>query len=74
MSVWAEFGLLLERLMGRPIPVSYTDWRPGDQSIYVSDIRRAKQELGWQPKIGVKEGIQRLYEWVVANRALFEKN
>jgi CDP-paratose 2-epimerase len=74
MSVWAEFGLLLERLMGRAIPVSYSDWRPGDQSIYVSDIRRAKQELGWQPKIGVEEGIQQLYEWVVANWALFEKN
>jgi CDP-paratose 2-epimerase len=73
MSIWADFRLMLERLMGRAIPVSYSDWRPGDQSIYVSDIRKAKQELGWQPKIGVEEGIHRLFEWVVANKALFER-
>jgi CDP-paratose 2-epimerase len=73
MSVWAEFGPMLERLMGRSIPVSYSDWRPGDQRIYVSDIRRAKQELGWQPKVGVREGIERLFEWVVSNKALFEE-
>jgi CDP-paratose 2-epimerase len=73
MSVWAEFRLILGRLMGQAIPVSFSDWRPGDQRIYVSDIRKATQELRWQPKVGVEEGIHRLFEWVVANEALFEK-
>ncbi len=77
LSVWAEFGPILERLMGlhsdeASIPVSYADWRPGDQRIYVSDIRKAERELGWRPQVGVEEGIQRLYEWVVANHSLFE--
>jgi len=72
LSVWAEFGPLLERLLGRPIPVSYDDWRPGDQRVYVSDIRKAGRELGWEPRVGVEEGIGRLYEWVVENRGLFE--
>jgi CDP-paratose 2-epimerase len=71
MSVWAEFGPIVERLMGRSIPVSYDDWRPGDQRIYVSDIGKAERELGWVPRVGVEEGIQRLYEWIVANRNLF---
>jgi len=71
MSVWAEFGPILERLMGCRVPVSYSDWRPGDQRIYVSDIRKAGHELGWRPHVGVEEGIRRLYEWVVANRSLF---
>ncbi len=65
LSVWAEFGPLLERLVGHPIPVSYGDWRPGDQRVYVSDIRKARRELGWEPRVGVEEGIRRLYEWVV---------
>ncbi|MCK4315960.1 MAG: GDP-mannose 4,6-dehydratase, partial [Anaerolineae bacterium] len=71
MSVWAEFGPILERLIGHPIPVSGDDWRPGDQPIYISDIRKAGRELGWQPRVGVEEGIHRLYEWIVANRSLF---
>ena len=71
MSVWAEFGPILERLIGHPIPVSGDDWRPGDQPIYISDIRKAGRELGWRPRTGVEEGIRRLYEWVIANRDLF---
>ncbi|RMF35066.1 MAG: NAD-dependent epimerase/dehydratase family protein [Chloroflexi bacterium] len=71
LAVWAEFGPLLERLMGREIPVRYGDWRPGDQRIYVSDIGKARRELGWVPRIGVEEGVERLYRWVVDNRALF---
>jgi len=71
MSIWEEFRPLLERLVGRSIPVSYADWRPGDQRIYVSDIRKAEEELGWRPRVGVEEGVERLYEWVAANRELF---
>jgi CDP-paratose 2-epimerase len=62
LSIWAEFGLLLERLLGRPIPVRHAAARAGDQKVYVSDIRKAARELGWQPRVGVAEGIERLVE------------
>ncbi len=71
LSVWAEFGPLLERLLGRPIPVSYGDWRPGDQRVYVSDIRKAARELGWQPRVSPAEGVERLLRWVQKHRNLF---
>ncbi len=71
LSIWQEFAPILERLVGKPIPVSQGEWRPGDQRVYISDIRKAGQELGWQPKVGVEEGVRRLYEWVQANRKLF---
>ena len=32
---------------------------------------QAKKELGWQPKISVKEGIRRLTDWVVNNESYF---
>jgi CDP-paratose 2-epimerase len=67
MSVWAEFGPMLEKLLGRRIEVGYGDWRPGDQRVYISDIRKAKQELGWAPKIGVHDGLAQLIEWVKAH-------
>jgi CDP-paratose 2-epimerase len=71
MSVWAEFGPMLEELAGRPINVTYADWRPGDQPVYVSDIRKAERELGWRPRVSVGEGIERLWSWIDGNLELF---
>ncbi len=71
LAVWLEFGPLLERLTGHPIPVTWSDWRPGDQRIFVADIRKATEHLGWRPHVNVEEGITRLFHWVVENRALF---
>jgi len=71
LSIWTETGPLLERLLGHPLSVSYGDWRPGDQRIYVSSIDKAQRELGWSPRIGVEEGVERLFNWVRANRNLF---
>lgn len=72
LAIWSEFGPLLSRLAGRTIPVRSADWRPGDQRVYVSDIRKAAHDFGWTPQIGAEEGIERLWRWVVANRQLFE--
>ncbi len=72
LSIWCEFAPLLEGLIGHPIHVARRAWRPGDQRIYVSDIRKAARELDWQPRVQVEEGVERLYEWVVRNRLLFQ--
>jgi CDP-paratose 2-epimerase len=71
MSVWAEFSPILEKLLGRKLDVGHGDWRPGDQRVFYADIRKAEQELGWKPKVGVEEGIRRLFKWVQENRELF---
>jgi CDP-paratose 2-epimerase len=72
ISVWVEFGPMLEELLGRRIAVSYSDWRPGDQKVYISDIQKARDELGWSPRVGVAEGVRRLVDWILQNRGLFE--
>jgi CDP-paratose 2-epimerase len=71
LSVWTEFGPLLEKLLKKKIPVQHGDWRPGDQKVFVADIRKAGEELGWKPKVGVEEGLKRLLEWVKTNQVLF---
>ncbi len=73
LSIWAEFGPLLEGLLNQHIPVSYGDWRPGDQRIYVSDISKARRELGWAPQVSPLQGIRRLVEWVQTNHHLFDQ-
>jgi len=67
ISIWAEFGQLLEDIFERKIKVQYESWRPGDQKIYISDINKAVQILKWKPKIDVQKGIRILYNWVREN-------
>jgi CDP-paratose 2-epimerase len=62
---------MLRKFSGRSVSHSYDDWRPGDQPVYVSDIRQAEELISWRPQVGVSEGVERLYKWVVANRAAF---
>ena len=71
MAIWSEFGPILERLMGRKIEVARDDWRPGDQRVFYADFRKAKRELGWEPKIDLEEGMELLFDWINQNRELF---
>jgi CDP-paratose 2-epimerase len=57
----------LERRSGRQIPLSFHDWRPGDQRVYVSDITAAAERLGWEPALDVESGLQRLTGWLEQN-------
>jgi CDP-paratose 2-epimerase len=71
MAIWAEFGPILERLIGRKIEVARADWRPGDQRVFYADFRKAQRELGWEPKIDLEEGMELLFDWINQNRELF---
>ena len=71
MAIWAEFGPILEKLLGREIEVARDDWRPGDQRVFYADFRKAKRELGWEPKIDLEEGMELLFDWIKDNKALF---
>ena len=68
-----EFLDLLEEYFGRKIDYTFSDWRPGDQKIYVSDISRASRELSWKPKVTNREGIKRLFNWVSENKETIEQ-
>jgi CDP-paratose 2-epimerase len=51
----------------------FSDWRPGDQKVFVSDIAKAQAVLGWKPRIGKEDGVARLVEWVKENAGLFAR-
>ena len=57
---------------GTDYPDGSAGWRPGDQRVFVSDIRKIGDELGWSPKTGVREGVGRLFEWIRDHRSLFD--
>jgi CDP-paratose 2-epimerase len=67
-----ELVARLEDLYGQPIAPQFADWRPGDQRIFVADIRKAERRLGWTPRVSTLEGVDRLARWVRDHRHLFE--
>jgi CDP-paratose 2-epimerase len=71
ISIWAEFGPALEKMLGRQIPIIRGDWRPGDQKVFIADIRKAARQLGWHPKVDLPTGMQILFDWIAENQALF---
>lgn len=66
-----ELISILEKLLGKDIPLTFSTWRPGDQPVFVCDVRKANTLLSWAPLIGVNAGVFGLVEWVRNNEALF---
>ncbi len=53
-------------LAGATPQYTFTDWREGDQTFYVSDITKAKEELGWEPRIPFDRGLRELIAWAAS--------
>jgi CDP-paratose 2-epimerase len=60
----------IERLVGRKIDIGYGDWRAGDQLYFVADTGRLEAELGWSPRMGWRDGIVDLCDWLAPQYAL----
>jgi len=71
VSIWMEFYPILRGLLGHDLKVSYSDWRPGDQLVYISDTHKAQSDFGWKPTVSATDGVACLIGWVTENRHLF---
>jgi CDP-paratose 2-epimerase len=61
-SVWAELQSPLRDALEKLPPVEYGEFRPGDQRIYVSDIRKAQEQMNWSPRVSIVDGLRRMVE------------
>jgi CDP-paratose 2-epimerase len=64
----------LESELSTKIPLQWDDWRPGDQPVFVCDLSKIEQRIGWKPKICVQDGVKELIRWVEDNKGLFSSN
>lgn len=48
------------------IKMVYTQLPPreSDQKVFVADITKAKELIGWEPKVSKEEGIRKMIKWV----------
>jgi len=66
-----ELLTMLSKISNSKVVHSFEQWRPGDQPVYISDIRKSHDLLGWQPKVGVNQGIELLHNWVCNTELAF---
>jgi CDP-paratose 2-epimerase len=59
---------VIEALDGTRPDVRMETWRCADQRYYVSDTRKFKAATGWSPKINARQGIERLYRWLLESQ------
>jgi CDP-paratose 2-epimerase len=50
-------------LTGKRPQYSFSEWREGDQKYYVSDVTKARNDLGWEPKFDFDRGLRDLISW-----------
>lgn len=67
-----EFIAFLEKRYNKKLPVQFSGWRPGDQKVYISDISKAKEVLGWEPRVSLAEGFEHMAKWIEENKNLLQ--
>jgi len=67
-----EFVKSIESKTKRKMDLSFTDWRPSDQKVYISDINKIRKNMGWSPSTSPDEGIDHLIEWINSNKNFFK--
>jgi len=50
-------------ILNEDISVEYHGSTPGDQFGVYGDFSKIKNELGWSPKVGLDEGLERMIKW-----------
>ncbi|WP_448588406.1 GDP-mannose 4,6-dehydratase [Thermocrinis sp.] len=58
---------LIEKYTGKKAKVENRDFHKADMKATWADITKAKQVLGWQPKVSLEEGIERTVKWFMEN-------
>jgi CDP-paratose 2-epimerase len=66
-----ELVRFLEHMFRRPLRYTFDEWRPGDQLVFISNIDKARQDLGWIPAVDPEQGVAKLVEWLIDNQELF---
>jgi UDP-glucuronate 4-epimerase len=58
----------LEKLIGREAMIERYPANPADMVTNWANVQKAKTLLGWEPQVGLKEGIANLVDWYNAER------
>jgi UDP-glucose 4-epimerase len=55
---------IMHEIAGREINVSYEGKQKGDVRHTFAEMTKAREKLGYQPKVQLQDGLGREYEWI----------
>ncbi len=55
--------------LGKRPDIEVLPRQPGDVPITFADITRAREEIGYQPKVGIEQGVENFVKWFTAMAA-----
>ena len=58
----------IEKITGKTAKIKYIEKQKGDVSDTLADVNKVKKELGWKPKVEIKEGLKKFVDWWKAER------
>lgn len=59
-----ELFSLLENILDIKMKYNEIAWRESDQKVFIADITKAKDIIGWSPQISKEEGIREMLHWL----------
>ena len=63
-----ELAALVKEVTGSTAELVFEPLPVGDPALRRPDITRARELLGWEPKINLREGLERMHAWYLEER------
>ena len=58
----------LEHALGRPLAIQFLEKQAGDVEQTFADVSKAREHFGYQPQVGLQEGVKLFSEWFARHR------
>lgn len=59
-----ELFAMLEKMLDVKMEYKQLPWRESDQKVFVADIKKAQEIIGWTPAVNSSDGIRKMVEWL----------
>jgi UDP-glucuronate 4-epimerase len=59
---------IIETKLGKRAEIDFMDKFPGDVPVTSADVTKAREMIGFDPKVGIEEGIGRYIDWYLSRK------